>query len=327
MLMRKQTLVWLLLVCAITCLSCQKAQALWFRSHSVEWWVNISDVIAIVEITALREHNSDLAPDRKVHELIGQARETLWGKKHDTITFRQEYSLKRKPDDLLSDRRIAVGDRVLVFLATRSDTRKMETAFWINLSAPGTDTQAHAAYNNDAKHLRDAKSILSLVKARIKQGETTKRRGLIVNFPDAGDVYWDFVITADSRYKKRFISELRTSPLYAIYNLVSYPGPETVRLIRPFLKDNATTDIQIGPEQKTVTYYPLRQAAYLALTWLGEKVEQPERYNPDIAPWLMLDVTGFENSGYFEYGPHRPQKGMRRMGHSPYKPEERGYSH
>jgi hypothetical protein len=285
----------------------REAQAFQSRTHSMEWWVNISEVIAIVEITGLRELKSE-SPTHKLHELEGRVRETLLGKNPNTVTFQQHYSPEARPEDEWYLRGIAMRESVLVFLATNTNTRKMEMAFWVNLSSPDKKAHpylvCHAAYNNDGKYLSDAKSILSLVKARIKQGETTKRRGLIVPFPHAEQgIWWDFVITAEAKYKQRLIKELRASdPSTApIYNLVSYSGPETVRLIRPFLKDNTKHEAKLGME--TITYYPVRQTAYEALILLGEKVERPEHYYPNLSV-----QTGFESSSYFEYGPHPPRK-------------------
>ena len=89
-----------------------------------------------------------------------------------------------------------------------------------------------------------------------------------------------------------------------IFNLISYPGEETVRLIRPFLEDKTTQEVGSyrGQKSKTVTdYYPVRQAAYLALTLLGEKyTKPPQPFYPDIRSFEFS--TGFENRTYFPYG-------------------------
>jgi hypothetical protein len=125
----------------------------------------------------------------------------------------------------------------------------------------------HAAYDNDCKLLTDEKTIVTLVKARIAaQGsDQTKRRGLIVNFSNShDDLYWDFVRTADPEYKKVLAECLRQSKYAderssAIFNLASYPSDDTVKLIRPYLNDPETKKGVYG--QKTIQYYPVRQAA------------------------------------------------------------------
>jgi hypothetical protein len=119
-------------------------------------------------------------------------------------------------------------------------------------------------------------------------------------------MHWDFVRTADPEYKAILVKQLRDGDQEsAIYNLISYPGKDTRDLIRPFLKDPRTSELQVADpaghdRMKTVKIYPLRQAAYSALTLLGESTEKPEGYYPD--PFLWLFEVGFERPASFPYG-------------------------
>lgn len=63
---------------------------------------------------------------------------------------------------------------------------------------------------------------------------------------------------------------------------------------RPFLNDTASQKVD-GKD-----YYPVRQAAYLALMLLGETVEEPKAYYPKIRTFEFQ--TGFEDSVYFPFG-------------------------
>jgi len=92
----------------------------------------------------------------------------------------------------------------------------------------------------------------------------------------------------------------------AIYDLISYPGRETVDLIKPHLKDERweyreeTVLIEDGkepPPRRRYKLYPVRQTAYLALKLLGEEVEQPAGYVQGLLPAPFFE--GFEYLGIF----------------------------
>ena len=115
----------------------------------------------------------------------------------------------------------------------------------------------------------------------------------------------DFVIPAEPEYKRRFLEDLKSkyagTRCEAIHNLVSYPGEDTVRGLRPMLLDPATSEIKnYDGEGKTVTYYPVRQCAYLAMTLLGEEVDRPVPFLDQMP--TMSFKTGFENRVYFPHG-------------------------
>ena len=170
----------------------------------------------------------------------------------------------------------------------------------------------HAAYDNDCKYLGDAETVLALVKKRLAKeeaGSKKKERPLVLGFADQekDDVdmmRWEFVRTAEPEFKKVLIADLKKGEVWererTIYNLVSYPGKETVDLIKPFLTDNETDKTEIGRDRTKVTIYPLRQMAYYALQLLGEPVAKPQGYVPEARAWLM--DCGFESRDYFPYG-------------------------
>jgi hypothetical protein len=229
----------------------------------------------------------------------------LKGTTKDVITFSQRLWTSPFP----ADPTFTVGDRVLAFLARRLNTGEVEVAYWVNLTHPGVQLAQHAAYDNECNYLQDATKILALVKSRIATEQPVKvgRRGLLIQFKpmETADFAWDFVRTADPEYKDVLLTRLRDSKFpdekaEIIFNLASYPGTETVNLLRTYLRDPGTTKLELrGPEKKTVQYYPVRQAVYLALWILGENAEPPPLYLKDVQPWRF--EVGFETT-YFPYG-------------------------
>jgi hypothetical protein len=260
--------------------------------------------------------------------------ETFKGDCPDSIVLRHTY--RRGKEQVWAPK-----ERILFFKLKELEIQGVlrharNAAFWVNVTNPDPNSWYHAPYNNDHEFLRDEEAILSLVKSRIQRREGTvssRRRGLIIPlhwYADPNETvigYSDLVRTADPEYKQVLITQLKKGEFTAgaIYNLISYPGQETVGLIRPYLSDNtkgtarienktiksrlADTLKKLGiklshrTEYKTVTYYPVRQAAYLALVLLGEKVEKPQPYYDNLRPWLFK--VGFENETYFAYGDWR----------------------
>jgi hypothetical protein len=296
----------------LTSLLVQPAQAIWDRSESVEWWTNISDVIAVADV----ESTAQIDPLNEYwqsQEVRCSTTATLKGERIDSFAFRHDYRGKEQGTKTF-DASLRPKTKLLLFYVRESDDEAGEVAFWVNLTRPDVTMAPHAPYNNDCKRLDDGEAIVALVKARIAMEnprDKSKKRGVIVPYAAAnpGDMYWDFVRTADSDYKPVLVKELcRGNPESAIYNLVSYPGQETRDLIRPFLKDATAHDIDVDDgrdtagraRRKKLKCYPLRQAAYLALVLLGESPEKPEGYIPDES-FLLFDL-GFENRAYFPHG-------------------------
>jgi hypothetical protein len=276
------------------------APRIWMRSHSIEWSANIADDIVIVSATRVIPI-ADLNEYHSSQEIHCKKEEGLRGSSAEEWTFRHDLS-KTGKDDL----GIVEGQKLLLFLVREPWRNDQNPIFWVNLSKPDVATSAHAAYDNDSNHLSDPRKILEIVRSRLT-GDAAKRaprkRGLIVGFKYGNSgMYWDFVRTADPEIKPRLIKDLSaphdSTRSDAIYNLISYPGAETVEAIRPLLKDPATRDLT--RENKTVQQYHVRQAAYLALTFLGEKVDKPEPYYDQPEPFLF--EVGFEQRSYFPYG-------------------------
>jgi hypothetical protein len=247
---------------------------------------------------------------------------TLKGQCPESLTFGQDYHEKEQSTET-DDAVLRPKTKVLLFCVRVAGVRKTEIIFWVNLSKPDVQLSTHAAYNNGCKWLEDSDSVLALVKGRIAREnprDRTTKRGIIVGFTayHAGDMYWDFVRTADVEYKPELVKQLRDGGKeWAIYNLISYPGKDTRDLIRPFLKDASTSELQVydGKDAsgtahfKRVRIYRLRQTAYLALNLLGEPTEKPDGYYPD--SFMGLFETGFESKAYF---PHGDWKRRRRVG-------------
>jgi hypothetical protein len=295
-----------LLMISLLVLPSQPAHARWERSESIEWWTNVSDTVTVMQIVdakAIEPLNGHWLSQR----VTCQKPIPLKGNEADEISFRQDYWKDTTASQV--DQPLRTGDHVLIFRAHEDGKTEAKVAFWLNLSKPDERLSGHAAYDNDCKLLTSEKDITTLLKSRIvaERPPATRRRGLIVNFAgEKGDMSWDFVRTADPEYRKVLVEQLRQSKFSdekasAIFNLASYPSGETVKLIRPYLNDPETAEVQkYGPDQDTIRYYPIRQAAYLALKVLGEKVEEPTPYFKNVQPWDF--EVGFEDPAYFPYG-------------------------
>jgi hypothetical protein len=280
------------------------------RSHSLEWWTNVSDTVAIAEVASTKKIEP-LNEYWQSQEVRCTVTKTLQGKRRETFTFRQDYR-DQEPGEMSAVAVLRPRTRVLLFCVRPAESRKIEIIFWVNLSRPDAKLSMQAPFNNDCKWLKDGQSVLALVKSRVKKENLrnrAKKRGVIVPFTayDAGDMYWDFVRTADPEYKAVLIKELRNGDKEsAIYNLISYPGKETRDLIRPLLIDGSTGELQVigdskdPPGDRIDKFYPVRQAAYRALKLLGESPKKPKGYDPDVFLWLF--TTGFEHRAYFPYG-------------------------
>jgi hypothetical protein len=193
---------------------------------------------------------------------------------------------------------------VLLFkLRGRAVHQRNRHLYWTSLTQQIPFLSVHGVYNNDARQLLTGEEILKTVRERIAldKPSTIKRRGVITQFGPASKVeaYWDFVRTAEPEFKPVFMEGLLAEHYLdvesAIYNLISYPGKETVDLIRPFLSHSYAEN-----RDENVIYYPLRQMAYLALLLLGERVRRPAGFSDAFSSWLM--GMGFEDEGHFPCG-------------------------
>jgi hypothetical protein len=294
----------------------QPAFGMWMRSESLEWWTNVSDTVAIAEVTSVQEIDlpnqatkTDPSPQYFRSQTITCAvSRTDKGKPRESFTFRQDYR-REKRDRTHDDQPLQPKDRLLLFAVEKPAFSDTNVVFWANLTRPDVVESPHAAYNNECKWIGNGDAIIKTVHGRIdaeRRENKSKQRGLILEFTAAlhEDLHWEFVRTADPECKPGLIKQLRDprgDKESAIYNLVSYPGKETTELIRPFLKDPTISQIEhYEGTGKTIQTFPLRQAAYSALTLLGNTPQKPEGFYPNASPWLFY--VGFESRTYFHYG-------------------------
>jgi hypothetical protein len=295
----------------------QPAHGIWFRSESVEWQTNVCDIVVVAEVVKTSEFElaneaTKTNPSRQYwrsQTLRCTITKALKGRVGGSLTLRQNYYRKQNmpPTD---DRPLQLGDKILIFAVEKPARGDDKVIFWVNLTKPDIVKAQHAPYNNDCKWLADGDSVLRTVQARVdleRKTEKAKQRGLILYFTAAPpeDVHWEFVRTADPEYKAELIKQLHNS-IYsddqqaAIYNLISYPGHETIKLILRFLRDRTVeqpVDPAHPPRQPA---FPLRQAAYSALQFLGANPSKPDGFRADWRPRLM--GTGFESRNYCPYG-------------------------
>jgi hypothetical protein len=301
--------------CVVAGLLCStnSALAISFRSESVEWQTDLSNSIVIGSVTESRA----LDPEdeyRDVQEVTCRPVEWIKGTGPANILFRHRFPNAKRPGEG-NVSAIRKGQRILIFLVKDPNKDKYVPLNWINLSDPTrSGTSPHIAYDNDCGPLASEESILAVVRGRVKKTanvKNTQRRGLLVMFRPMEDVHHEFVITADPKYRQQFVDLLEIggneNRCWAIFNLVSYPSKDTIEIIRPMLHDKGTQETTIYEggdpfrgEPKTVVYYPVRQAAYLALALLGEKVDRPVPYYEEVIP-NPFD-TGFEDRTSFPYG-------------------------
>lgn len=294
-------------------LSATPAHALWFRSSSVEWKTDLAEIVVIGSVQATKSIEP-LNEYWDSQEVMCQFVEAVKGEWSKPVSFRQDFENARHPEG--STRRLKKGERVLLFLWVDSKQPTPEVANWINLShpvkevgpsrtpspqvGPSRPTSPQAAYNNASKLLADETSILKVVSDHACELRRPKR-GIIVSL---GLNHW-FVITAEPEFKQQFVDQLQSKSYhtrcYAIFNLVSYPGDATRRLIRPFLGDSATATVRnYNGEGRDITYYPVRQTAYVALALLDDNPPLPKPYF-DKAMSFMFNV-GFDVEVYFPKG-------------------------
>lgn len=242
------------LVVGLLICSPSAACAIWLRSESVEWQSNVCDIVAIAEIVQtseieLTDEATKTSPSRQYwrsQTVVCKITKVLKGRHGDSLNLRQNYR-RLQEDPPIDDRPLRPGDKILIFAVEKPARGDEKVVFWLNLTKPDAVKAEHAAYNNDCKWLADGDKILKTVQVRIdlerKTGKT-RQRGLILEFT-AGphlDLHWDFVRTADPECKAELIKRLHDSrdtggQEAAIYNLISYPGQDTIKLILPFLKD------------------------------------------------------------------------------------------
>ena len=199
---------------------------------------------------------------------------------------------------------------------------KLEVSYAIALD--DSESCSHSsAITADFRVLRGRHAILSAVNARLKRmrllANTVRRswkgvsagpRYLTVPVPDwtaANRVLFAgsetlLNVPADSEYRAVFIRNLGSH--YAsvrastALHLAEYPSTETVNVLRALLDDAAMDSLVAfgGSDAKhrtVVRYYPVRQAAYVALSKLGVAVPKPAGYvdNASIESLIRLNTA------------------------------------
>lgn len=286
------------------------ARALWSRSESVEWWTSISSSIHVArvdKITPALNTRDGVAVENVELTVL----DSLRGEPSSALSIHQSVSATKtgsqQPD---AERKLKVGDRVLVFVATERDAKLPGIINWINLTAPDGSIHPRAAYDNEGKHLNTEAKVLERVRARVKQegNKPPMRRGVIVPMPGHdGDFVWELTRTADPEYKEVLLRQLKQTEFpdekcAVLYNLASYPGPDVVKLIRSYLSDPTVSEVQRTIDGKTAVerVYPVRTVTYWCLKVMGETPEKPPGFDPLVRSW-QFDV-GFESTVYFPVG-------------------------
>jgi hypothetical protein len=283
-------------LCAI-----EPAFAIWFRSYSIEWQTDAADVVVVVEVRSGRQIEP-LNAHWDSQEVSCRVLETIKGEFGEDVSFRQDFANRSHPVKF-EDRPLKAGDHVLLFVNKTAGKKGHEVENWVNLTSPNQRkvTGSHAACDNDCTLLQTREAILGLIKARVESGSVLKR-GLIVRFKPGGDYRHDFVITAEPEYKGRILELLAIEDWYArclgIFNLVSYPGKETERLLRGFLDDDKVAFAGFG-EQET-EYHPVRHAAFIALRLLDVDVPAPKKFREDLL--FSYFEQGFDCEDWFPKG-------------------------
>src|SRR5262249_34090348 len=114
-------------------LICQPAYAIWFRTESVEWWTNVSDVIVVAEVSSVNkiEPLNELWDSQSV---TCKPTAVLKGKSRKGWTFRQDFLQApngQGKDNHSGDQQLKKGGKVLLF-CKQPETAEKEVLFWIN---------------------------------------------------------------------------------------------------------------------------------------------------------------------------------------------------
>ncbi len=286
----------------------QSAHAIWMRSESIEWNTQISDTIIISKVSSVKSI-SPLNEYWDSQEVSCDSTTNLKGKHLEKMIFRQDYRHQKGEKGENFYKALKPGARIMLFIMNSKSDKSDKVIFWVNLDEPGPLYNDHAAYNNNCELLSSGEKIIALVNDRIKleqKNGSAKKRGVIVPFKgsETMEMSRDFVRTADPEFKKTIIEHLKEphcDTTNAIHNLISYPDEETIKLLEQFLTDPTTSEVGLyGPDRKTITYYPVRQAAYLALSLMGKSPKKPSPYYELTQPWLF--EVGMDNPSYFPYG-------------------------
>ncbi|OIO05209.1 MAG: hypothetical protein AUJ52_14090 [Elusimicrobia bacterium CG1_02_63_36] len=180
--------------------------------------------------------------------------------------------------------------------------------FVIDLERPGDTAPWERAFGLDFSEIRGRRNILKTLKRRIAYHEETRwpavdRQRYVNGKPGSGyikdevpfnseahdklfggsSVY--LVVPADSFREKELLDAVRDSETAvrarAAWRLANYHNARTETVLRELLSDPGTrvmtTRVDGNTRERVV--YPVRQAAYRALTAMGVRVEKPSGYD------------------------------------------------
>lgn len=268
-------------------LSCRTAPALWIRSESVEWKTDTADIIVIGVVTTTKKIKplNELWDSQMVSFKVVEA---VKGRLKHPPDFRQDFG---KADERNTDPdQFRKGDRLLLFLSRKraagnaTDRQKLTVTDKFNLTRKNSE---FLAYTNERAEVADTVKLLELVRKRQKKGQAS-RRGLILTLP-FHDIMHYLVITAEPKYKPGFVKQLRSEfpddQADAIFNLASYPGEETERLLRPHLQSK---------------HEGVKKAAHIAMCLIKNDSKLPTSLHGGSLSFSF--GTGFENDTYFPHG-------------------------
>lgn len=262
------------------------------RSYSVEWWTELSVGCGVYSVKSV-DPIEGLTSEWGAQNVTASRLESMKGRPAETLTFRHNFPKKPRPD---GDVPLSPGNRMLLFVCKRAENGIEEVGSSINLSVPFCER------NNACEVLKTEEALLRVVKSRA-DSPLSGKRGVIVPYAPVGDpppaIHWDFVRTADPELKQGFLKDLTSESVWsraeAAFNLVSYPGPETIERLKPLLSDSGENAQPEIPKN-----YSARAAAYRALTLLGEHPKKPEHYDEDGVG--IPFGWGFESAAHFPYG-------------------------
>jgi hypothetical protein len=201
------------------------------------------------------------------------------------------------------------GTNYLIFLAKTEDG--LAVTHWINLDRPNAKKGEGMAFNKAGDVLSDGAPIVKLVKQRLKAKAlrhspsdrvTGTAETLSIPAPGKSEMaLWQgsstyLLVPPDWEFKKVFLARYQASlkgrkdfhdDLSAAWDLMAlsyYPDKDVIELCKKALKDDSYKKFDLPPDTQSgfpgasVRVYPLRQAAYEALTAMGQKVDRPEYF-------------------------------------------------
>jgi hypothetical protein len=256
------------------------ACAMSFESYSltsIEWLVDASDDIHIARLDA------DLEPG---------ITETLKGTDRNFTLARSLAENERRY-------RWKAKGSVLLFCRVIEDK---PIAFYSIVLGAERDKIGHDVCDKSGRFFKDRASLLEAIKARLKLAkELPKGSEIFLGAPARNHVPLGFLmvhppkaeyvganclgvkVPADPEYKAQLIEQLGSKFVHdralGAAGLVNYPDNDVIARLKKCLLDPDThtrTFRKGGQPEGKVIYYPVRQAAYEALTLLKVTVEKPE---------------------------------------------------